>query len=183
MFQRGMLKSAAPANRALARLQRAVADDENFSPTVPGGVEGSERSVGGGEIMTDRVQIAIIGAGPGDVAAAHAAERRFRMCCSRPAITWPTRSTRSEAQDVMARPGCCRCAVRPSLRRRHSRSDPRRRGRVNSEARRQRQAPAAVTAITGIAPAFDISLAGGDKISAEAIVLGIGLQAICAKSA
>ena len=32
MFQRGMLKSAAPANRALARLQAAVADDENFKP-------------------------------------------------------------------------------------------------------------------------------------------------------
>jgi len=32
MFQRGMLKSAAPANRALARLQASVADDENFKP-------------------------------------------------------------------------------------------------------------------------------------------------------
>ena len=32
MFQRGILKSAAPANRALARLQAAVADDENFKP-------------------------------------------------------------------------------------------------------------------------------------------------------
>lgn len=32
MFQRGMLKSAAPANRALSRLQAAVSDDENFKP-------------------------------------------------------------------------------------------------------------------------------------------------------
>ena len=128
--------------------------------------------------MTDKVQIAIIGAGPGGLsAAARAAELKVsHVLIEASDHLADTIYKYQKRKHVMAEPGVLplRSPLPFAAGTREVVLD----GWDESIAKlgvniRHR---AAVTAITGAAPAFEIALAGGDKITAEAIVLGIGVQ-------
>ena len=128
--------------------------------------------------MTDTVRIAIIGAGPGGLsAAARAAELKVpHVLLEASDHLADTIYKYQKRKHVMAEPGVL--PLRSSLPFSASTREVILGGWEQTTAKlganvRYR---AAVTAITGVAPSFEIALAGGDTVRAEAIVLGIGLQ-------